>query len=95
MPIAYDAGFGYEDLTVADTAVGVAFEDAGDAERLFATVETAQIRYRYDGDDPTSSVGHLAEVGDVIVIEGTGNIAAFRAIRVTSTSGVLRITYER
>lgn len=94
MPIAYDAAFGFESLTVADTAVGVAFVDAGDAERFFATLETAQIRYRYDGTAPTAAVGHLAEIGDVIVIEGTSNIANFKAIRTGSTSGVLRITYE-
>lgn len=95
MPIAYDAAFGFESLTVADTAVGVAFVDAGDAERMFITVETAQARYRYDGSDPTAAIGHLAEIGDVIVIEGTSNIAEFRAIRTGSTSAVLRITYER
>lgn len=93
--LSSNPAFGYEALTVADTAVGVTFAQASDAERMIATVETAQVRYRYDGGSPTAADGHLAEVGDVIVIEGSGNITAFRAIRTGGTSGVLRITFER
>lgn len=95
MAIEYDRAVGYEDLTVADEAVGVAFATAAEMEWMFATVETAQVRYRYDGGNPTSTSGHLAEIGDVIRVHGGGNIAAFRAIRTGGMSGVLRITFER
>jgi hypothetical protein len=95
MPTSYDAAMGFESLTVADTAVGVTFADADEAERAFMTLETGQIRFRYDGVSPTASEGHLMEIGDVFVLEGGGNITAFEAIRTGGTSGVLKITYER
>lgn len=95
MPTSYDAAMGYESLTVAATAVGLAFADAGAAERALMTLETGQIRFRYDGVSPTASEGHLMEIGDVFVLEGGGNLAAFEAIRTGGTSGVLKITYER
>ena len=94
----YDS-FAYEALTVAGTAVGfttATLEDAdGNAQKIFATLETAQIRYTLDGTTPTSTVGHLLEVGDTLQITGSDDIVAFRAIRTGGTSASLKVTYSR
>ena len=90
---------GYESITVADTAVSLSAgtytqSDGSIAKKATITVETGQIRWRYDGTAPTSSEGHLSNPTNVIVIKGSINIQNFRAIRATSTSGTIRVTYE-
>lgn len=92
--------FAYEAITVAGTAVGftAAVMSPGGgpgAVRAFVTSETAEMRYRTDGTDPTATEGHLLTPNDRLVFEGAATLAQFRAIRTGGTSGVLRITYER
>jgi len=90
--------FNYEAVTVSSSAVGLTstkYNPSGHkAQVAFITVEDAQIRFRYDGTDPTSSEGHIADVGDVIKIEGYDNIANFKAIRTGSSDATIRVTYE-
>jgi len=90
--------FDYESLTVSDTAKALTSSKYNPSTRsaavAFITVEDAQIRFRYDGTDPTSSEGHIADVGDVIKIEGYDNIVNFRAIRTGESDATLRVTYE-
>lgn len=90
--------FSYESITVAASAIGfTASELAPDSvtppRQAFVTVETASCRFRMDGTDPTSSEGHLLQVGDSFNVTGTQNLYNFKAIRDTSTSAVLRVTY--
>jgi len=87
--------FAYESKTVNATSGGVAltsgtYDDATSAE---LTLETGQVRFRMDGTNPTSSEGHLVEVGDTISLKSAAQIAAFKAIRTGATSGVLKATY--
>lgn len=94
------SGFAFETITVANSAIGCTAatanpSNAPGAVRAVMTLETAQIRYRYDGTDPTSTVGHLLEIGETLVLEGADNIRRFKAIRTGSTSGALSTTYER
>lgn len=84
----------YESVTVADSAIGLTSGTYGDATKAEMTLETAQIRVRKDGSDPTSSEGHIVEIGDVIVLNSAADLATFKAIRTGSTSGVLKITYS-
>jgi len=92
--------FGYESLTVSNTAKALTSSkyktSIHTATVAFITVEDAQIRYRYDGTNPTASEGHLANPGDVIKIkiEGYDNIKNFKAIRTGSNDATLRVTYE-
>jgi len=85
--------FAYESVTVADSAIGLTAGTYGDATYAEITLETAQIRIRDDGTDPTSSEGHLVEISDVIVLRSAAQIANFNAIRTGSVSGVLKATY--
>ena len=91
-------GFAFENITVTDTAKALTeatYTGGGSSHtRAFITVDTGQLRYRYDGENPTSTVGHLAGFGDSIIIEGTVNIKNFKAIRSGGTSATLSVTYE-
>jgi len=96
--------YDYEDLTVDATSGGVGLDStkvrpsAGalkNAQRVLLTLETAAIRYTTDGTAPTSSLGHLLNSGDILVLLGQPSIDNFRAIRDTGTTGTFRCTYER
>lgn len=63
------------------------------ADAVLLTVETDQIRYRFSGT-PTSTVGHLVEVGDMIFIEGADAVSMFLMIKVTNNASVYA-TYFR
>ena len=86
-----------EAITVATSSIGLSaeFVTQGPAVRAVLSLETAQIRFAYDGDAPTSTAGHLMDPGDVITLEGAQSISRFRAIRTGGTSGVLTVTYEK
>jgi hypothetical protein len=91
------AYLGFEQITVAGTSVGftaTTLRPNGANTSPQATVgacrvTTAQIRYRIDGTAPTSTVGIVAEIGDVIALNGPDVLQKFRAIRTTSTSAAL------
>ena len=85
--------FGFESLTVGASAVG--FSSANDARAALVTVEDASIRFRIDGTDPTSEVGHLLNPGDSIILRNVNNIRRFRAIRAGTADATLRVTYFR
>ena len=93
--LAVDAAVGLDDASPQITGL------TPHPKWMMATVETDQIRYRDDGTDPTSSEGHLLNVGDTLqYMEGDeqDNWKAFlrsgklRFIKVTSAAA-LKITY--
>lgn len=87
----------YASLTVADSSVGLASatispDGQQQIAQCYARLETAQIRYRWDGTAPTSSEGILLEVGDTLTIDGFDVASAIRFIRTGATSGVLKVS---
>ena len=84
----------YESVTVADSAIGLTSGTYGDATKAEMTLESGQIRVRKDGTNPTSSEGHSVEIGGKINLYSAADIAAFKAIRTGSVSGILKITYS-
>lgn len=88
---------GFETITVATTAIGptsatLNSSTHGQADRaLFGPLETAQIRWRDDGTAPTSTVGHLMQIGDVL--EYDGDLSKILFIRTGGTSGALPCAY--
>jgi len=58
-------------------------------------LETAPIRFYYDGTAPTSSDGQPLSVGQALTLTGFTSISRFRGIRQSSTSGVIRFTCSR
>lgn len=86
----------YESITVTDTAVAISTATIAPAgpgyiDACEGRLETAQIRYRWDGTAPTAAEGTLLEVGDVLPIETYDDALRIRFIRTGSTSGVLKI----
>ena len=93
--ISRAAGLQHESITVSDTAIG--FTSSLITYPVFGatcTLETGQIRFWLDGTDPTSSEGHLLEIGQSIGLTNGVQIGNFRAIKTGVTSGVLRCSYE-
>lgn len=89
----------FESVTVTDTAQSLtASVTTGGVvlrgQRAFISAETAQMRFRYDGTAPTSTVGHILESGQTVEIVGYDDILNFRIIRTGATSGTIRVTLE-
>jgi len=91
--------FAYEAITVSGTPIGftrsvvVPTDSLPGAAAMFS-VETATVRFRVDGSDPSSSVGHLLAIGDVITVYGVNNLINFRGVKVGSDASLL-VTYMR
>lgn len=91
--------YAFESVTVSTTSIGLTagnFDNNTESvKRIIITIESAQIRWRYDGGAPTASVGHLNNPFDTIILVGRTNISNFRAIRAGSTDATIRVTFER
>jgi hypothetical protein len=96
----YLNAFAYEALDIADTAKTLTEAKYKDSEGQYAkraviTIEDAQVRYCYEGSTPTSTVGHLANPMDAIVLNTAANIRNFKIIRKGTTSAKIKVTYEK
>ena len=83
----------YESIAVTGTAVGLTASEITGHDLAHMSLEAGQIRYRLDGVAPTSSEGHILEIGDNLDLEGANVLANFKAIRTGSDSGVLKCSY--
>ncbi len=88
-------GSDFEQLTIGNTVNGIALTKAklGSCNKAIVTVEAASLRYRVDGGFPTSTVGHIAYVGDIIELESSSEMTNFRAIREGSVDSKITVTY--
>lgn len=95
------AAYSFETITVSGASIGITqtlhtSEDGHlPAVRAYMTLEGGQVRYRYDGTDPTNAVGHLLDANSEMELEGSENIQRFRAIRTGGIDGKLTVTLER
>lgn len=94
--------YAYEAITVSTTAVGFTATtitptsaSLRPATAAIITLETADIRYRYDGTNPTATEGHAAASGSTIVVRGANNVLRFRMIRSGASDATARVTYLR
>lgn len=92
----------FENVTIDNTSAGIGFTastitppGAPIMTVCKGKLETAQIRYRYDGTAPTTSVGALVDIGDVVTITGYAYLQAFRAIRTGGSSGTIQFHCTR
>lgn len=81
----------FKSLTVSNTAIGITPPTG--MSYAYITVDDDSIRYRIDGGDPTTVLGHLALSGDVIELQNADEIRNFRAIRV-SNDAILQVTLK-
>ena len=86
----------FETVTVATTA-GVGFNATSIAptsgplknnkcREVFATLEVADIRFRVDGPDPTSTTGHRLYEGQNLTLKNIDDIVNFKAIMVDNSA---------
>lgn len=99
-PVSQLSTVAFEQITVAAVAIGLTTANVRGygsnrfaAEKTIIIVETAQIRWRDDGTDPTASVGFLANVGTIITLDNRDRIERFRAIRTGGMSALLGVSY--
>jgi hypothetical protein len=91
----------YESITVSSTAIGLTSGTINPiitgvrTVTALCAVETAQIRYRIDGTDPTSSEGIVLNDGDTLTIEGSEDLLKFRAIRTGGSDATLKCSYGK
>lgn len=80
--------FRFEQLTIdAVTAQPVLAQVGGQsAQSLRLTAGAVSIRYRYDGVDPTPTVGHLVAAGAQFDLDGGDAIRQLRLIATATTS---------
>lgn len=96
MPKEPISAIGSERLTVDATVGGVALTVPSAARRAVITVETAEMRFTEDTTAPTTTRGHLVNIGDVIKYmdnDWRGALLNWRGIRTTATSAVVEATY--
>ena len=90
--------FAEEDITVAASSTRLTLSNiyvTPPLKKVEIFVEDAQIRFRLDGSDPTSSVGEILNPFDRVTIENPSDAEAFRAIRTGGTSATIRARYKR
>lgn len=87
----------FEALTVSTAAVAITSTTIRPAGAPFqnnfctAYVGGANVRFRFDGTDPTTSVGAIASDGDTISIDNTEQATAIRFIRDGGSDATLEI----
>ena len=87
----------FEALTVSTSAVGITnaiLRPPGQGlQNNFCTayVAGANVRYRFDGTAPTTSVGAIASSGDTVSIDNLEQASAIRFIRDDSVDATLEI----
>ena len=93
-------GFAFEALAVSTTAVAFtaatyAPTTGTPAVMAKCSVETAAVRYRLDGTDPTATVGEVLEPGDELAVWGTMDIRSIRFIRRDGVDATLSTHFYR
>ena len=95
--IDQEAAYNFETVSITTSSTTIT-STVGlmNAHRAVITCEGDQIRFRYDGTAPTSTVGHILNPGDKLILEGRSNILSFRAIRSSAATAdaTLAITTE-
>lgn len=84
----------YETVSVTTTVVGLSSGSYNSKLLGLIQVATTSIRFLYDGSNPTTAVGHVADDGDIIVLESSAELANFRAILTGSSTATLTVTYS-
>ncbi len=82
-----------ESVTVSSTAKVLTASKYGNRSEAFITVEVAPVRWWTGNTPPTSSVGHLLAVGDVIKLHSALDIQNIKFIRKEAADATLRCSY--
>lgn len=75
-------------ITAAKLAINQVGGFVKRAVKAHVSVETNNIRVRWDGTAPDSTTGHLLTPGDTLTVEGESNVSNLSMIRVTNDATV-------
>lgn len=83
----------FETLAPAATALSITstvrvVNDVKARGAIIGPVETTNCRFRLDGTAPTTTVGHLLSIGDVLTLEGSLLVENFKIISTAAAAGV-------
>ena len=86
----------FETITVADTAIGITSTvhtplGIPQMKACQLRVEGAEIRIRWDGTNPTASVGIPVEVLEIVTLTSHADISQLKMIRTTATSATVSV----
>ncbi len=84
----------FEQITDISSAVGLTDAKVKARGVIYALIQVtgSDMRYRTDGEDPETGIGHYIATNGTVEVWGQPDMSAFRAIEVTSTSK-LEVTY--
>jgi hypothetical protein len=89
----------YESIAVTNAAVGFSVStvksNAYYIKSVVVTCEDADVRFRVDGTNPTTSEGHLLKEDQALKLTEWEHIANFKAIRDGTDDATLRCTFVR
>lgn len=87
---------GHEVVAVDDTVGGKALSvsEIEGMKRAFITAEASQMRFTLDGTPPTTTIGHLLNPGDSVVLDSVADLTSFRIIRTGAVNGSIQCTYS-
>ena len=96
-PIAGAVAVAFETITVSSSVISLTAAQVDPTDRKSPrmarlSVEGDSIRYRVDGSDPTTTIGHKLVVGDFMDIVGWENLKKLRMVDV-STDATVQVTY--
>lgn len=84
----------YESITInAGSSATLNASKADRARMVFITCENADIRFRYDGGNPTSTEGHILKSGETLRLGNVSNIKRLKFFNHSLTNATLRVTY--
>jgi hypothetical protein len=89
--VSGNAPFDHESITVSSSAEALTEAKAELADEAMVSFEGGA-RYWLDGTDPTTTVGHLAADGDIVMLRGRSQVDGFRVIA-TGSDISIRVTY--
>ena len=83
----------YESITVTNAAaIGFTLATYTGKRGCFVTLETTDIRFRYDGTDPTVAEGHIMYVGTSLHFLSANVLSRIKFIS-TGANATLRVSY--
>ena len=87
----------HEAITVSTDAIGITVSLLrnsmyGPCTGAFITVESANVRFRIDGSDPSTTTGHMLTNGQNLTLGNESDVGKFRAIRDDDDDATLRVT---
>ena len=87
--------YAFESITVGVTAKQLTAATFENSQEALITVASNIVRWRTDGTDPTSGVGHVMTTDQSILIKGGTDISRFRVISQTGADAILSISYYK